>query len=228
MFVLHGNMLDCNKKAKSLLPAGSLMFNNWQEAHYGFRHSSKAAGFHIEFERFWCKKNEIDTKIFEGSQKIEDPRIQLLISKMYLEFSLVDEHSQLSTDILLLQICDVLSVKKESSNNDIPTWVSKLKEILHDDPTDITLQSLSKEVGVHPVHISRAVPKYFSISLGEYIRKIKLNKAINFLLNSNLSLTEIAYRAGFSDQSHFNHVFKCYYHVAPGYFKKKIRKVAEC
>ena len=228
MFVLHGDMIDCNKKVKSLLPAGSLMFNNWQEQHYGVRHSPEATGFHVEFERSWFKKNEINLDIFEGSQKIDDPQIKLLISKIYYEFLLSDDHSQLSTDLLLLQICDALSVKKSKSNNGIPSWVKKLKEILHYDCTNITLQSLSKEVGVHPVHISRAAPKYLSVSLGEYIRKIKLNKAISFLLDSNMSLTEIAYLSGFSDQSNFNHVFKCYYQVSPGYFRKRVRKMTRC
>ncbi|MEM8524434.1 MAG: AraC family transcriptional regulator [Bacteroidota bacterium] len=228
MFVLRGEMLDYNKNTKSLLPAGSLMFNNWQEQHYGHRHSSEAAGFHVEFERSWFEKNEVNLHIFEESQKVEDPHIRLLIAKIYFEFLLSDKHSELSTDLLLLQVCDALSVRKYVDKSGIPSWVVKLKEILHDDPSNITLQSLSKELGVHPVHISRAVPKYLSVGLGAYIRKVKLSKATNLLLDSNLSLTEIAYQAGFSDQSHFNHVFKFYYKIAPGQFRKKMKKRASC
>ena len=224
MFVLQGNMLDCNKKVKSLLPAGSLMFNNWQEQHYGFRHSAEAAGFHVEVERSWFKQNEVDLTALEGSQKIDNPHIQLLISKIYFEFLISDEHSEVSTDLLLLQICDALGINKGIGNHRIPTWVVKLKEILHDDPSNITLQSLASELGVHPVHISRAASKYLSIGLGEYIRKIKLAKAVSALLDSDMSLTEIAYHAGFSDQSNFNHIFKCYYQVTPGNFRKKVRK----
>jgi len=225
MFVLHGNMLDCNKRVKSLLPAGSLMFNNWQEQHYGVRHSAEAAGFHLEFERSWFKKNGIDIDIFEGSQKIENPHIQLLISKIYFEFLLTDRYSEVSTDLLLLQICGMLDIKKSNQNNGIPNWVPKLKEILHYDSTDITLQGLSKELGVHPVHISRAAPKYLSASLGEYIRKVKLQRATSLLLDSNKTLVEIAYQAGFSDQSNFNHVFKQYYQVSPGNFRKRVRNM---
>ena len=228
MFVLQGNMLDFNKKDKSLLPAGSLMFNNWQEQHYGLRHSSEASGFHVEFERSWFRENEIDFEIFEGSQKIDHPHIQLLIAQIYAEFLLSDQFSQVSTDFLLVQICDALRAKKRIDSHNIPNWVGQLKEILHYDCTDITLQSLSKEIGIHPVHISRAAPKYLSVNLGEYIRKIKLNKAISFLLNSNMSLTEIAYESGFTDQSHFNLVFKSYYQVSPGYFRKKARKSTGC
>lgn len=228
MFVLHGNMFDYNKRAKSLLPAGSLIFNNWQEKHYGVRHSSEAVGFHLEFERSWFKKNEIDLKVFEGSQKIEDPHIQLLISKIYFEFLISDVHSEVSTDLLLLQACDALSTKKRLGHSGMPNWVMKMKEILHYDSTDLTLQSLSNEIGVHPVHISRAAPKYLSVSIGEYIRKTKLNKAISLLLDSNKTLVEIAYHAGFCDQSNFNHVFKCYYRVSPGDFRRRVKKKIRC
>ncbi|MEO0341092.1 MAG: hypothetical protein AAF242_18000, partial [Bacteroidota bacterium] len=188
MFVLRGQMVDFNKRTKSLLPAGSLMLNNWQEQHYGLRHSPQATGFHVEFERSWFSKYGIDIKTFEGSHKIDHPLIQLLMSKIYYEFLVSDEHSTLSTELLLLQICDALGTKKEIDNNGIPTWVNQLKDILHEDCTGASLQSLSKEIGVHPVHISRAVPKYFSVSLGEYIRKIKLHQATSLILDSELSL----------------------------------------
>ena len=51
MYVLQGNMKDCNKKVQTICPTGSLMFNNWQEVHYGSKHSPKAGGFHLEFEK---------------------------------------------------------------------------------------------------------------------------------------------------------------------------------
>ena len=221
-------LCDYNKKVKSSLPTGSLMFNNWQEQHYGVRHSDVAAGFHLEFERSWFQRHEIDIDIFEGSQPIDDPHIHLLISKVYYEFLLADTYSEVSMDLLLLQICDALSIKKQEANHSFPHWVNKLKEILHEDCANISLQSLSHELGVHPVHISRAAPKYLSASLGEYIRKLKLNKAMRLLLDSNQTLVVIAYQSGFSDQSNFNHVFKGYYHVSPGYFRKKMRKKLGC
>ncbi len=223
MFVLHGEMIDNNKKVQSYLPAGSLMFNNWQEQHFGKRHSAEAAGFHVEFERSWIKENSIDRKIFEGSQKIDDPNIQLLLSKLYYEFLIADKYSEVAINLLLLRICDSIGLRNNTVEKTVPSWVNRLKEILHYDSTKFSLKSLSEELGVHPVHISRAAPKYLSVSLGEYVRKLKLRKAMSLLLDSNLSLVEIAYQAGFSDQSNFNHVFKSYYKLSPGSFRRKVR-----
>lgn len=228
MYVLHGNMIDCNKKVKSLCPSGSLMFNNWQEIHHGVRHSKKAGGFHLEFEKSWFEKNGIKLNLFEGSQQIENPHIHLLFAKLYHEYIFSDEYSEVSVEILLLQICEALSTQNEVNQQSIPSWIFKLKELLHEDQSDLNLKYLSEQLDVHPVHISRAVPKYLSTSLGEYMRLLKIKKSIPFLLDSDYSLTKIAYQSGFSDQSHFNRVFKSYFNLSPRQYKKNLSQRDRC
>ena len=224
MYVLHGNMKDCNKKVKSLCPAGSLMFNNWQEAHYGSKHSAEASGFHLEFERKWLKENGIPLNLLEGSQLIENPKLHLLFAKLYHEFLISDNCSNVSVEVLLLQICEALSNLKEINAQKIPNWVDGLKELLHYDTSTLSLNYLSNELKVHPVHISRVASKHLSMSLGEYMRQHKIKKAIPLLLNSNNTLTEIAYQTGFSDQSHFNRVFKSIFNSSPSTYRKKMNE----
>ncbi|MEO0571906.1 MAG: helix-turn-helix transcriptional regulator [Bacteroidota bacterium] len=229
MFVLDGHMMDCNKKVKSLCPAGSLMFNNWQEAHYGSRHSETAAGFHLEFERSWFKGKDIDLELLEGSQLIEQPQVHFLFAKLYHEFLQNDSFSTLTIELLTVQIADALSQLKDKSRTpNTPAWIEHLKELLHYETSTLNLNDLSQQLGVHPVHISRAAPKYLSVNLGEYIRQQKLKKAIPLLLKSDHSLTAIAYEAGFSDQSHFNKVFKSHFNVNPSHFRKSFSKNHSC
>ena len=225
MYVLQGHMMDCNRKVKSLCPAGSLMFNNWQEAHYGSRHSPTAAGFHLEFEKSWFMEKDIDIRMLEGSQLIEHPQVHLLFAKLYQEFMLNDAFSKVTVELLTLQISEALSPLKDGGiNQKVPPWVEHLKELLHFETSDLNLNDLSKQLGVHPVHISRAAPKYLSLSLGEYIRLQKLKKAIPLLFNPSHSLTAIAYDAGFADQSHFNKVFKAYFNMSPSHYRKHLSK----
>jgi len=224
-YILDGNMLDCNKKMKTLCPAGSLMFTNWQETHYGAKHSENASGFHLEFEKSWLKKNDTDLAILEGSQLIQQPKVHFLFAKLYYEFLQNDAYSKITIELLLLQICDALSdLKGKHHTQNVPKWVEHLKELIHFDNSELSLKHLSEQLGVHPTHISRAVPKYLSASLGEYIRQQKLKKAIPLLLNTENSLTTIAYEAGFSDQSHFNHVFNAIFNMNPSVYRKKVNK----
>ena len=223
MYVLQGNMMDSNKKAQTLCPSGSLMFNNWQESHFGSKHSENASGFHLEFEKSWLKKNNIHLSLLEGSQLIQNPKIHLLFAKLYFEFILSDNFSEVSVELLLLQICETLGDLKPNDACKIPIWIEDLKELVHYDSSKLSLQYLSDQLGVHPVHISRSAKKHLSMSLGEYIRQAKIKKAIPLLLDSKASLTEITYKLSFSDQSHFNRVFKFHFNMNPSTYRKRIK-----
>ncbi|MEM9686286.1 MAG: helix-turn-helix transcriptional regulator [Bacteroidota bacterium] len=224
MYVLQGNMMDSNKKVKTLCPSGSLMFNNWQEPHYGSEHSGDASGFHLEFEKNWLEKNGIALNLLEGSQLIQHPQVHFLFAKLYREFILSDKYSEVSVELLLLQICETLSQLKITHTQKHPNWVDGLKELLHYDTSKLSLEYLSNQLKVHPVHISRTASKYLLMSLGEYIRQYKLKKAIPLLLDSSNSLTEITYQVGFSDQSHFNRVFKSHFNMNPSSYRNRIKK----
>ena len=104
-----------------------------------------------------------------------------------------------------------------------PRWVSQIKEILFYEFSDrLTLGYLSDTLGIHPVHLSRDFSKYFHCNLGEYIRKLKIQKSYTLLSNKQLTLTEIAYNCGFSDQSHFSRCFKSEAGISPKSYRKLI------
>ncbi|MEL6142517.1 MAG: helix-turn-helix transcriptional regulator [Bacteroidota bacterium] len=127
----------------------------------------------------------------------------------------------MSAELVLLQLCENIQ-RIEGPVNKEPSWVGTMRQILNEQPEYLTLTALSKKLGVHPVHISRAFPKYFASTLGDYLRQQKIKRALGYLLNNKLSLTEIAYQCGFSDQSHFTRTFKAYLHTTPSAFRKQV------
>ncbi|HEX6180442.1 MAG TPA: helix-turn-helix transcriptional regulator, partial [Chitinophagaceae bacterium] len=67
--------------------------------------------------------------------------------------------------------------------------------------------------------------KHFNdLSFGDYIRKLRIEKAIEYLGSSDYSLTKIAYLTGFSDQSHFSRIFKKHTGQNPLSYRKNLRK----
>ena len=228
MYVLQGNMKDCNKRVETLCPAGSLMFNNWQEPHYGSKHTDQGGGFHLEFEKSWLAENGISLQLWEGSQRIDNPQLHLLFAQIYQEFLLSDEFSPVAVELLLVQVCDALSQVKQAERRIDPQWVANLRELLHFEQDALDLKQLSHALDIHPVHLSRAAPKYLTMGLGRYIREQKLKKSLPLLFDPKLRLTEIAYIAGFSDQSHFTRVFKGYFKVSPRQYRQRIGIRPQC
>lgn len=228
MYVLHGNMRDINKSRKTDCPPGSLVFLNWQDMHFNEKASAEARGFHIEFEQAWFREKQLDIGLWEGSQRLEDPRLHHLLAKIYFEFHCRDAFSEASIELLLLQLCEGIQQDKQRESRHQPTWVQDLKDILHEQSEGLSLQSLSQQLGVHPAHLSRAIPKYLSSNLGEYIRRQKVKQAFSLLAEGRMSLTEIAYICGFSDQSHFTRTFKRYFGRAPKAFQKQLFSEPAC
>jgi len=136
-----------------------------------------------------------------------------------------EKHTQHPVEHLLNEVFEKY-LKKKSVTKKTPSWAKELKEIIQDQiDTSITLKQLSKDLDIHPAYLSREFSKYFdNLSFGEYIRKLRIEKAIEYLHSSNYSLTKIAYLTGFSDQSHFSRIFKKHTGRNPSTYRKNLRK----
>lgn len=136
------------------------------------------------------------------------------------------KHTQAPVEMLLLDVYH--KYLKNGNSKKAPAWTRELKEMIQDQmDTNMTLslQQASEELEINPAYLSREFSKYFdNLTFGDYIRKIRIQKAIVLIETSNYSLTEIAYLTGFSDQSHFNRIFKKQTGQNPSAYKKNSLK----
>ena len=137
------------------------------------------------------------------------------------------KHTQNPIENLLLDVYKKF-LKQKSAAKKIPGWAKELKEIIQDQIDTnlaLSLKEISENLKVHPSYLSREFSKYFDdLSFGDYIRKLRIEKAISLLHDPKYSLAEIAYLTGFSDQSHFNRIFKMYTGKSPLIYRKSIAK----
>ena len=137
------------------------------------------------------------------------------------------KHTQNPIENLLLDVYKKF-IKQKSQTKKIPSWAKELKEIIQDQidtNLSLSLKEISQSLHVHPTYLSREFSKYFDdLSFGDYIRKLRIEKAIHLLNESKHSLAEIAYLTGFSDQSHFNRIFKKTTGKNPSAYRKKLDK----
>ena len=208
-FILQGNVIEGNKKEVYNCSAGSLLFHNWQEPHYNIKPDGFTRGFHIEVEQEWLDGLDFRLSELTGSINISNPDLKLLLYKIFRETRIDDDTTALSVQSLLLKLLDQMLHDNKFSVKRNPAWVNRIRDILHDKFCDkLTLADLSKELGIHPVHLSRDFSKYFQCNLAGYIRKLKVQKSLALLARKNNSLSDIAFECGFSDQSHFSRCFK--------------------
>jgi len=133
-----------------------------------------------------------------------------------------EKHTQNPAENMLL---DVYQKFLRHRSNKVPEWAKELKAIIQDHidtNLSLTLKGISESLDVHPSYLSREFSKYFDdLSFGDYIRKLRIEKATTLLKGSQYSLAEIAYITGFSDQSHFNRIFKKNLGITPSQYRRK-------
>ncbi|WP_168123282.1 helix-turn-helix domain-containing protein [Paenibacillus sp. HB172176] len=65
-------------------------------------------------------------------------------------------------------------------------------------------------------HLSRVFKLYLRMTPTAYLNHLRLGNAKNLLLTTQLPIVDIAYEAGFDNLSHFYHLFKDAFGIAPG------------
>jgi AraC family transcriptional regulator len=86
----------------------------------------------------------------------------------------------------------------------------------------VALQVVAHEVGMSYFHFSRAFKQSMGMSPTSYIAERRINRAKELLRDTELPLSEIALRSGFSSQSHFTTSFRRVTGATPGAFRARI------
>lgn len=216
-FMFQGGDIEKRNCQSYERKAGDIFFYEAGEAHQTIFRTQSSKNLNIELEENFFVHNELsNNQMAESINTNLDAKF--LVLKILEELHLNDADSRTSIALLML---DLIADTKKNVPNNKPDWTKEMSFLLSDRwDEQITLKELSIALKVHPVTISKNFRKYFSCTYGEFMRKLKIDKSISLIKNSNLSLTEIAFHCGFTDQSHFIKNFKFFTGFLPKDFRK--------
>ncbi len=83
-----------------------------------------------------------------------------------------------------------------------------------------TVQDLARALGTSPRHLVRAFRQDHGVSVNEYIQQKRVQEAARLLLNTELSVKQIAAKVGFEDLQHFNKVMRSRTGASPRGFRE--------
>jgi AraC family transcriptional regulator len=217
-FLLQGEDIESRNNLSYQRKTGEIYFYHAGETHGSISRKSISKTTNIEFGKSFLGQYEVSEAQIERALR-NNLDAKFLILKMQQEMLINDNCSQPAIQTLLLNL---INDSKNVENQSTPKWVALLANLLNDKWNEpITLQELSSATEKHPITISKHFRKYFSCTLGEYLRKLKIEKSIPLIKNSCMSLTEIALHCGFADQSHFTRSFK----QMTGFLPKDFRNI---
>jgi AraC family transcriptional regulator len=212
--VLNGGNRERRSKTETQLRCGQVVFYRNHEHHRNDHTVFPSRNINIEISQGFFNYSgisETDLELAVHQQRLNAADVV----KILKEISVDENHAAGNVAMLLA----ASTIKKRSQH--LPAWVVQIKELLHDQWTDFpNLHDLSTAVGVHSTTISKYFTAYFGCTLGAYLRRLKIERALVMLRESQYSLTEIGHICGFSDQSHFIRTFKS----ETGFLPKSFRR----
>lgn len=166
--------------------------------------SQKGKNINVELEPAFLNRYDLDENQLE--KLITLPGTSLVMMRLFHELNF---QGPAFDDNIHFLVLSMLQDQQAISKHNPPAWAGIVRELLCDSwDKELSLNEIAKIAGVHPVTISKHFSRYFACNLGEYRRRLKLEKALALMASTNIPLTEIAYACGFFDQSHFIRTFK--------------------
>ena len=224
-FVLDGRFDEVvNHHTRSCYPS-TLIFHPAGETHSDQFHTNTRC-FDIQMEKKWLEQTEPRARIRAISGEVRGGRLAHLALQIYREFRAIDQFSSLAIEGLTLEMLTEISRHQtKQARSTPPRWLEQAKEILHERFNDrVTLTALAGLVDAHPAHLAREFHRFYGSTVGEFVRRQRIEFTCRQIRRAEDTLTAIALAAGFFDQSHFVRVFKERVGMTPGQYRSAFRR----
>jgi AraC-like DNA-binding protein len=143
-------------------------------------------------------------------QRIQQPNADFMVGSLFLEAQILDLLS-----MMFARQTNTSSNGTSLSDADIER-IHRVQEILMNRLTDPpTLAELSKSVGTNEYKLKRGFKEVFGTTPYAYHLEHKLELARSYILDTDLTIAEIAYEVGYSDPAHLTNAFRKQYGIPP-------------
>lgn len=220
------------------LPEGSGIMVNSRQLHYGFSAQHKECEFicilllpdllsgnewfyhnYIEpvtenslYPYLYLERKGWQNSILENAERI----YSVFAAKMGHEipyFELIDAFLDIMK--ILYENLDVKTNETPKESNDLTSLKSMLAYIEEHFSQQITLENLSLSGACCKSRCSLLFKRYLRETPMTYVAKLRLQKSLVTLLDSDKSIADVAYECGFCTASYYCETFQKYYGISP-------------
>ena len=180
----------------------------------------------VELEPAWINRvREISRVGIYNSAAQDCGPLRPMGSRLYREFLTGDPAARLVIEGLLFEMTGEFFRAERRLESRPPRWLARAVEMIQDNfPNRLTLAGIASEVAVHPVHLAQSFRRFHGCTVGDYVRRLRIDYACQELVQSDKSFSEVAACAGFADQSHFARTFKRAMGMSPSRYRADARQ----
>ena len=216
-FVIRGSYVErCGRRSIRCGP-GTLLFHPRGEEHSDRFESQESVLLGIELE------DPVDPEhTFSGARQLMAGPETRVARQLARELERKCPVSNLVVESLAAEL--VSNCSQGSGRKGTPAWLGTAIAIANDlHGGRLSLKFVAAAAGVHPVHLARQFRARMGCTYGEYVRRIRLSRALERLRDSSATIAEVAVATGFADQSHLTRLVTTRIGLSPVAYRRAFR-----
>jgi len=222
VFVLKGTIRGDWRRQSILTTPSTLFFLPAGEPHANRFHDAVET-FDVVLSSAWIERIRQHAPVVDAPVIHTNGPSAWLARRLYREFQRRDDLTPLMLEGLTLELLAQMSRcdTTEAVEREAPRWLKQARDFLHAHVNEnLSLEVIAAAVGVHPSHLTRAFQQHYHCTVGDHVRRLRVEYACRRLSTSDIPLAQVAREAGFSDQAHMSRTFKNLTGMTPSQFQK--------
>lgn len=187
-----------------------------------------AVGFLEENVRYIHLPEEMKYQILRMEELIQNNRMTMPLQRaICLEFTALLLHPEnravfSSGEKTFLKYVQIGNRRIKITRDDFRKIVMAHERIQKDASSFVTIYELSRELQISEQKLKAGFKEIYQQTLWDYANHVRMNAAVNLLLETELSVSQIAKNIGYQSQVAFINMFKKWCGLTPGQFRVQL------
>lgn len=198
------------------MTAGNVLFLAPDLLHSGVSPVNEKVSFYwIHMTGFDMYRTGAPAKFFS----LREPHHISILCRQLLHYSATSEGSDVPDKLLSVLLYELARQSAEDDSEN--ALVSRMYEWIRiNSDRNVTPKLVAEKFGYNEDYVSRLFKRHFGVGIKSRINELKLGLIKKYLLETDMTLAEIADAVGFTDYKLFLKYFKYHTDMSPGKFKK--------
>jgi len=219
--VLEGGLTERVGRHERSCGEGTLIVKPPGEAHSDRFHRGGARCVNVAIDEARLARLRATAPVLSETLFDAGPALWSLGRRLSDELRAADDVSTIAVEGLVLELvcASVRGARRRRAR--VPDWIEEIREYVHDNYfANVSLSEAAAAVGHHPAYVASCFRRRFGHSIGEYVRRLRVEHVARRLTSTRDPLARIAAEAGFADQSHMQRIFKARLGVTPAAYRR--------
>ena len=222
-FVLRGAYTEQCPGRVFDIHEGDVILHAAGESHADRMHRADSHVLNLEFTQPWIDRVAACGGRLDARVTMNGGYLLQLGGRLHRELGREDRLAALCIEAIALELVAEIS-RTRAPEPDRRRWLERALEYTRAHFREfITLAQMAAAAEVHPAHLAREFHRSQGMTVGDYIRRLRIEWACRELVVTDRRIVDIAVDAGFCDHSHMTRVFRRQTGLTPTEFRAQRR-----